>query len=119
MPKYVVGAVMVVITIFSSIAITIVAGTTYMNEIPQTEIAKTTEKIWGHSGWWLRYPLMKGVNAPTLAGKGKVIFIREGCVWCHTLLPEQTQDWTYFGAPPKAGDLHGRTPSPLGSGAKR
>jgi hypothetical protein len=50
MPKYVVGAVMVVLTIFSSIAITIVAGTTYMNEIPQTEHAKHTEKIWGHTG---------------------------------------------------------------------
>jgi cytochrome c oxidase cbb3-type subunit 2 len=118
MPKYVVGAVMVVLTIFSSIAITIVAGTTYMNEIPQSEHGKHTEKIWGHTGWSLSDPLMKGANAPTLAGKGKTLFIREGCWWCHTLLPEQTQDWTYFGAPPKAGDVQGESPSLFGSDRK-
>ena len=29
-------------------------------------------------------------------GKGKIMFVREGCWWCHTLLPEETQDWQYF-----------------------
>ena len=43
MPKYVVGAVLVVIVIFTSIAITVVGGSTYMSQIPQTEHAKHTE----------------------------------------------------------------------------
>jgi cytochrome c oxidase cbb3-type subunit 2 len=61
---------------------------------------------------------MKGNNAPTAAGRGKVIFIREGCGWCHTMLPEQTQDWTYFGAPPLAVDVQLESPSLFGSDRK-
>jgi cytochrome c oxidase cbb3-type subunit 2 len=95
MPKYVVGAILVVLVIFSSIGLTIIAGSTYMNEIPPSEWAKEKEDIWGHTGWNIHDPFMTGANAPTLAGKGKTIFIREGCWWCHTLLPEQTQAWTY------------------------
>jgi cytochrome c oxidase cbb3-type subunit 2 len=118
MPKYVVGAVLVVIVIFTSIAITVVGGSTYMHQIPATEHAKEKEHIWGHTGWSISDPWMTGKNAPTLAGKGKTIFIREGCWWCHTLLPEQTQDWTYFGAPPLAGDVQGESPSLFGSDRK-
>jgi cytochrome c oxidase cbb3-type subunit 2 len=118
MPKYVVGAVLVVIVIFTSIAITVVGGSTYMSQIPQTEHGKHTERIWGHTGWSISDPWMTGKNAPTLAGKGKTIFIREGCWWCHTLLPEQTQDWAYFGAPPLAGDVQGESPSLFGSDRK-
>jgi len=111
MPKYVIGTILVVITIFSSIAITVVAGSTYMSQIPQTEFGKEKEEIWGHSGWSIHDPWMTGKHAPTEAGKGKTLFIREGCWWCHTLLPEQTQDWAYFGAPPVAGDVQGEAPS--------
>jgi cytochrome c oxidase cbb3-type subunit 2 len=118
MPKYVVGAVLVVVVIFASIAVTVVGGSTYMSQIPQTEHAKQTERMWGHTGWSISDPWMTGKNAPTLAGKGKTIFIREGCWWCHTLLPEQTQDWTYFGAPPLAGDVQGESPSLFGSDRK-
>jgi cytochrome c oxidase cbb3-type subunit 2 len=118
MPKYVVGAVMVVLTIFASIAMTVVAGTTYMSQIQPTELAKRNQKIWGHTGWSIHDPLMTGANALSPAGKGKTIFIREGCTWCHTLLPEQTQDWTYFGAPPVAGDVQGESPSLFGSDRK-
>jgi hypothetical protein len=50
MPKYVIGAVLVVLTIFASIAMTIVAGTTYMSQIPPTEVAKRNQKLWGHTG---------------------------------------------------------------------
>ena len=118
MPKYVVGTILVVIVIFTSITLTIVSGTVYMEGIPKTELAKKKEKIWGHTGWSIHDPLMTGANAPTLAGKGKTIFIREGCWWCHTLLPEQTQDWKYFGKPPKAGDVQGESPSLFGSDRK-
>lgn len=118
MPKYVVGAILVVLVIFSSIGLTIVAGSTYMNDIPPSEWAKEKEEIWGHTGWNIHDPFMTGANAPTLAGKGKTIFIREGCWWCHTLLPEQTQDWTYFGEPPTAGDVQLESPSLFGSDRK-
>lgn len=118
MPKYVVGAVLVVLVIFTSIGITIVAGSTYMNNIPPSEWAKEKGKMWAHTGWNIHDPLMTGADAPTLASKGKTIFIREGCWWCHTLLPEQTQDWTYFGKPPSAGDVQLESPSLFGSDRK-
>jgi len=51
-------------------------------------------------------------------GKGKTIFISEGCWWCHTLLPEQTQDWQMFGAPPFLGDFNGEMPTAFGSDRK-
>ena len=51
MPKYVIGAVLVVLTIFTSIALTVVAGATFMSQIPPTEIAKQNQKLWGHTGW--------------------------------------------------------------------
>ncbi len=52
------------------------------------------------------------------AGKGKTMFVREGCWWCHTLLPEQTQDWQVFGAPPMQGDFNGESPTAFGSDRK-
>jgi len=52
------------------------------------------------------------------AGAGKTMFIREGCWWCHTLLPEQTQDWQVFGAPPMLGDFNGESPTAFGSDRK-
>ncbi|OIR11722.1 cytochrome C oxidase, mono-heme subunit/FixO [mine drainage metagenome] len=52
------------------------------------------------------------------AGAGKTYFVREGCWWCHTLLPEQTQDWQVFGAPPMLGDFNGESPTAFGSDRK-
>lgn len=52
------------------------------------------------------------------AGAGKTMFVREGCWWCHTLLPEQTQDWQSFGAPPMLGDFNGESPTAFGSDRK-
>ncbi|MES1981559.1 MAG: cbb3-type cytochrome c oxidase subunit II, partial [Pseudomonadota bacterium] len=52
------------------------------------------------------------------AGQGKAIWTREGCWWCHTLLPEQTQDWQAFGAPPMLGDFNGESPTAFGSDRK-
>jgi hypothetical protein len=46
------------------------------------------------------------------------MFVREGCWWCHTLLPEQTQDWQVFGAPPMLGDFNGESPTAFGSDRK-
>jgi cytochrome c oxidase cbb3-type subunit 2 len=40
-------------------------------------------------------------------GHGKTIYISQGCWWCHTLLPEHTQDWQVFGTPPYLGDFNG------------
>ena len=51
-------------------------------------------------------------------GAGKTLFVREGCWWCHTLLPEQTQDWQVFGAPPMLGDFNGESPTAFGSDRK-
>ncbi len=52
------------------------------------------------------------------AAYGKTVFVREGCWWCHTLLPEQTQDWQVFGAPPMLGDFNGESPTAFGSDRK-
>lgn len=52
------------------------------------------------------------------SGYGKTIFVREGCWWCHTLLPEETQDWQVFGAPPMLGDFNGESPTAFGSDRK-
>ena len=52
------------------------------------------------------------------AGAGKTYFVRDGCWWCHTLLPEQTQDWQVFGAPPMLGDFNGESPTAFGSDRK-
>ena len=51
-------------------------------------------------------------------GAGKIMFVREGCWWCHTLLPEQTQDWQAFGIPPRLGDYNSESPTALGSDRK-
>ncbi len=51
-------------------------------------------------------------------GAGKIMFVREGCWWCHTLLPEETQDWQVFGSPPRLGDFNGETPTAFGSDRK-
>ncbi|MFV2057184.1 MAG: cbb3-type cytochrome c oxidase subunit II [Thiohalomonadales bacterium] len=51
-------------------------------------------------------------------GRGKTVYITEGCWWCHTLLPEETQDWQVFGAPPFLGDFNGEMPTAFGSDRK-
>ena len=51
-------------------------------------------------------------------GSGKIMFVREGCWWCHTLLPEETQDWQAFGIPPRLGDFNSESPTAFGSDRK-
>lgn len=70
-------------------------------------------------GWTPDEVLKQAADSDILhAGAGKTMFVREGCWWCHTLLPEQTQDWQVFGAPPMLGDFNGESPTAFGSDRK-
>lgn len=70
-------------------------------------------------GWTPDNILKNAVDADIIhAAAGKTMFVREGCWWCHTLLPEQTQDWQVFGAPPMLGDFNGESPTAFGSDRK-
>lgn len=81
--------------------------------VPYIENATATR------GWTPASTLSKVADDKRLfVGKGKIMFVREGCWWCHTLLPEQTQDWQYFGAPPMLGDFNGESPTAFGSDRK-
>jgi len=82
-------------------------------KVPYIENATATR------GWTPEATLAKAADSQRLyVGKGKIMFVREGCWWCHTLLPEQTQDWQYFGAPPMLGDFNGESPTAFGSDRK-
>jgi len=81
------------------------------NDTPYIEFATATR------GWTVD-ATMKAADEKFLAGSGKTIFVREGCWWCHTLLPEQTQDWQSFGRPPLVGDFNGESPTTFGSDRK-
>ena len=70
-------------------------------------------------GWTPDAVLKTAGDANTIyAGAGKQMFVREGCWWCHTLLPEQTQDFQVFGPPPLLGDFNGESPTAFGSDRK-
>lgn len=70
-------------------------------------------------GWTPDAVLKSAGDANTIyAGSGKQMFVREGCWWCHTLLPEQTQDFQVFGPPPLLGDFNGESPTAFGSDRK-
>jgi len=80
-------------------------------ETPYVEFATATR------GWNVDATL-KAASETYLAGSGKTMFVREGCWWCHTLLPEQTHDWQSFGRPPMLGDFNGESPTTFGSDRK-
>ena len=69
---------------------------------------------------WTAQAVLRTAGDENIAhpGAGKTYFVREGCWWCHTLLPEQTQDWQVFGAPPMLGDFNGESPTAFGSDRK-
>ncbi|MDX8402267.1 MAG: cbb3-type cytochrome c oxidase subunit II [Mariprofundaceae bacterium] len=67
---------------------------------------------------WTVDATLNAAKQQLLAGSGKTMFVREGCWWCHTLLPEQTQDWQTFGRPPLVGDFNGESPTTFGSDRK-
>jgi len=79
---------------------------------PYVEYATATK------GWSIAATLKAAGSHQFLAGSGKTMFIREGCWWCHTLLPEETQDWQTFGRPPVTGDFNGESPTTFGSDRK-
>ncbi|OIO70002.1 MAG: cytochrome oxidase [Zetaproteobacteria bacterium CG1_02_49_23] len=81
------------------------------NDTPYMEYATVTR------GWNVDATL-KASDEQLMAGSGKTLFVREGCWWCHTLLPEQTQDWQSFGRPPMVGDFNGESPTTFGSDRK-
>ncbi len=80
-------------------------------ETPYVEYATATR------GWTVDATL-KAADQEIMAGAGKTMFVREGCWWCHTLLPEQTHDWQSFGRPPMLGDFNGESPTTFGSDRK-
>ncbi|MHB8368149.1 MAG: cbb3-type cytochrome c oxidase subunit II [Leptospirales bacterium] len=112
--------VMMTGTIFAvTMSITVLFPSMQMSKVPPSATAIQKAKDYGpESGFTIEDPFMTGDNRPTMIGKGKVIFVREGCWWCHTLLPEQTQDWQYFGAPPRVSDFVGESPTVFGSDRK-
>ena len=69
---------------------------------------------------WTPDAVLKSVSDKDIqyVGSGKSMFVREGCWWCHTLLPEQTQDWQAFGEPPRLGDFNSESPTSFGSDRK-
>jgi len=85
----------------------------------QGETVNYIENATATRGWQPSQVLQTGGDANThYIGSGKTMFVREGCWWCHTLLPEETQDWQYFGAPPRLGDFNGESPTAFGSDRK-
>lgn len=85
----------------------------------QGETVNYIENATATRGWQPQEVLKAGGDANThYIGSGKIMFVREGCWWCHTLLPEQTQDWQYFGIPPRLGDFNGESPTAFGSDRK-
>ena len=69
---------------------------------------------------WTPDMVLKSVSDSDIhyIGSGKIMFVREGCWWCHTLLPEETQDWQVFGVPPRLGDFNSESPTAFGSDRK-
>ena len=117
--EYRFGVICIGLVFASAITLTILFPTMDLARVEPTEYAKKLHEVYGpERAWHLEDFFMTGADAPTTIGRGKTIFIREGCWWCHTLLPEQTQDWAYFGAPPSAGDVVGESPTVFGSDRK-
>jgi len=126
--EYKIGVIMFLVIFGMAMFMTIGLGVIYLGSVPATQHALEKQIHYGPSAWSIRDPLMKGWNQPKIEkrgemvsdpiGVGKKIFIREGCWHCHTLLPEQSADWEYFGDPPLAGDFVGEAPTVVGSDRK-
>jgi cytochrome c oxidase cbb3-type subunit 2 len=118
-----VGVAAVMIFFTSAVLFTFVWPATQVAAQKPSEYAK--QKIANYYGdkrindaFNLGDPFLTGKNAPTEIGRGKTVFIREGCWNCHTLMPENSHDWAYFGAPPTVNDFVGENPTVVGSDRK-
>jgi cytochrome c oxidase cbb3-type subunit 2 len=126
--EYKIGVIMFLVIFGIAMFMTIGLGGIYLGAVPATQHALEKQVHYGASAWSIKDPLMRGWNQPKIekrgkmvsdpVGVGKKIFIREGCWHCHTLLPEQSADWEYFGEPPLAGDFVGEAPTVVGSDRK-
>ena len=89
------------------------------DEAPGEEPRPYIEDATATRGWMPEQILAAAGDKNTMyVGSGKNMFIREGCWWCHTLLPEETQDWQAFGIPPRLGDYNDESPTAFGSDRK-
>lgn len=88
-------------------------------ESPGQEPLAYVENATATRGWTPSEVLATAGDENTMyVGSGKIMFVREGCWWCHTLLPEETQDWQAFGIPPRLGDFNSESPTAFGSDRK-
>jgi cytochrome c oxidase cbb3-type subunit 2 len=112
--SYLMGAVMMLVIFTVAIITTIALPFIDMAAQDATPRAIQEWKDTGRATWNIDNGLVMGSSAPTMIGRGRAVFIREGCFYCHTQLPEQTKDWEYFGAPPVTGDYKGQWPAAVG-----
>jgi len=92
-------------------------GTVFLVQVDNATDVPYIENATATRGW-SPSKVLASADQTIMAGSGKTMFVREGCWWCHTLLPEQTQDWQSFGRPPMLGDFNGETPTTFGSDRK-
>jgi cytochrome c oxidase cbb3-type subunit 2 len=92
-------------------------GTVFLVQVDSATDVPYIENATATRGW-SPSKVLAAADQTIMAGSGKTMFIREGCWWCHTLLPEQTHDWQSFGRPPVLGDFNGESPTTFGSDRK-
>ncbi|MDA8066105.1 MAG: cbb3-type cytochrome c oxidase subunit II [Thermaerobacter sp.] len=103
--RYMWGMLMVVFIFATAIVVTVVLPDAQMlSQVkPTPQAAKLAKLYRPESGWTIADPLNTGANAPSMVGRGRVVFLREGCYFCHTMMVEQTMDYTDYGKPEPAG----------------
>lgn len=110
--RYAIGMLMILGIFGTAITMTLGLGMSQMYaQIRPTHMAAHNLKLYRKdSGWVVSDPLNTGNNAPSQAGKGRVVFLRQGCYFCHTMMVEQTIDYTDFGRPESSGWWYGQRP---------
>jgi hypothetical protein len=137
--RYRLGTVFVGIVFACSISLTVITPTAQLhaiNDNPSEESIRKVTNYGTENAFRLDDPFLNGkagakevaegfeIHGHKFSGGdprvaiGKTIFIREGCWWCHTVMPEVTQDWQYFGRPPASNDFVYESPTVIGSDRK-
>ncbi len=113
--RYMIGMLAVVVIFATSIIVTVALpiGQMYTMIKPTAQGAYISAQLPKDQGWVASDPLntgtagahlVNGYGGPTSnIGYGKVVFLREGCFYCHTMMVEETKDWYDWGAPEPAG----------------